>query len=98
MKMDIKGLKAVFAEQIEPYGEATQVIYASGGLMAHHDGVNSAVTSFWEATEAYVESGGSVDGQEFDKMYGRVMNLAINAHTKVEKIVGSQRYFAVMGY
>ena len=35
--MSIETVREVFNSDIAVFGEATRVIYATGGLMAHHD-------------------------------------------------------------
>lgn len=94
--MGIERVREVFNTKLEPYGEALDVIYAEGGLMAHHEGVNAAVKAFWSAAENALPSLSFEGKKEVDGMYMRIMNLTMNAHTKPENIVGRKRYEALV--
>lgn len=96
--MKIDELRAVYGKAIKPFGEALEGIYAEGGLMAHHDGVNAAVKKFWNAAQAHLANpeGTRIDQEEFDDMYGSIVHLTINANTRVEDIVGARLHQKVL--
>jgi ribulose 1,5-bisphosphate carboxylase large subunit-like protein len=94
--MALESVRQVFEAKLEPFGQALDVIYAEGGLMAHHDGVNSAVKAFWAAAENVVKSLSADEKKELDAMHMRIMNLTFNARTNPEQIVGTKRYEALI--
>ncbi len=95
--MSVQEVRNVFKEKVAPFGAALTGIYVRGGLMAHHDGVNSAVESFWEAAEMAISSTLSAEEKtEIENMYCQVQNLTFNAHTRPAHIVGDERYEALV--
>lgn len=96
--MSIQNLRYVFENSVLPFGDALTGIYANGGLMAYHDGVNAAVEAFWSAAEQAAFSGLSTqDRHEInDVMYPQIAHLACNASTSLKDIVGHQRYAALL--
>lgn len=91
--MSIETVRDVFTKEVATFGDALTGIYARGGLMSHHDGVNDAVEAFWSAAEEALASGLSNEEiRELEGIYNQILNLTFNAYTGPEKIVGSARY------
>lgn len=96
--MDFESLKDSYTNHIECFGDASKVIYAVGGLMAHHDGVETALKNFYQDAFNYVSSGvlDASEAQELGTMVNCTMNLAYNAHTRVSFVVSSEQYETVL--